>query len=190
MKTKKITNNVWQIMVGVKPSSKIYLITKPEPILIDLGNRANSDLLVKALDLIGFKKEEIKKVIFTHFHYDHTGNPSLFKNAEFFASEDEIISFRFSPKKTTIKNWEELEKIKLKKIPDKIDDLKVIQTPGHTRGSICLYYEKEKVLFSGDTLFDGGIIGRTDLPTSRPSKMKDSLLKLANYDYKILCPGH
>jgi len=49
---------------------------------------------------------------------------------------------------------------------------------------------KEKILFSGDTIFHRGTIGRTDLPTSLPKEMDKSLKKLAKYKYDILCPGH
>ena len=45
------------------------------------------------------------------------------------------------------------------------------------------------VLFSGDTLFHNGI-GRTDLPKSVPEKMNESLKKLRNLKFEILCPGH
>jgi hydroxyacylglutathione hydrolase len=68
--------------------------------------------------------------------------------------------------------------------------LKIIETPGHTRGSICIWYEKEKILFSGDTLFHNNLVGRTDLPTSSPADLKKSLDKLQSYKYAILCPGH
>jgi len=190
MNIKKITDNIWRLKVDISTSSNVYLIKKPEPTLIDLGNRLNIDLTIKLLGLLKYQPEDIKKIIFTHLHYDHIGEPSKFKNAKFYASKEEIISFKFSPKKTTIKNWDEIYKIQLTVLKEEIDDLDVIETPGHTRGSICLLHKKDKVLFSGDTLFKGGGIGRTDLPTSMPKKMKESLLKLAEIEYDILCPGH
>ena len=70
-------------------------------------------------------------------------------------------------------------------------ELKVIYTPGHTIGSISLYCEQEKMLFSGDTLFRGSW-GRTDLPTSSIEQIMDSitnkLLKLP--EDTIVYPGH
>ena len=80
--------------------------------------------------------------------------------------------------------------IKIESIENfKINSIKIMQLPGHTRGSIGFYMPKEKILFSGDTLFDEGI-GRTDLPPSNANKMEDSLKKLKNLDYEILCAGH
>ena len=66
----------------------------------------------------------------------------------------------------------------------------MIETPGHSRGGICLWFPKEKILFSGDTLFEKGIIGRTDIPGSNASDMRESLQKLTRLDFKTLCPGH
>ncbi|KKS98536.1 MAG: metallo-beta-lactamase family protein [Candidatus Gottesmanbacteria bacterium GW2011_GWA2_43_14] len=53
--------------------------------------------------------------------------------------------------------------------------IRVIGTPGHTPGSVCLYLEKEKCLISGDTLFAGGGVGRTDFSYSSPTDLAKSL---------------
>lgn len=55
-------------------------------------------------------------------------------------------------------------------------DILVIETPGHTPGSVCLYAEKEGILFSGDTLFFDGV-GRTDLPGGSDKKLRESIQK-------------
>ena len=68
---------------------------------------------------------------------------------------------------------------------------KVLETPGHTIGSCCYYIEKEKVLFSGDTLFCGSV-GRTDFPGGSASQIRDSLHRLlaALPDDTSVYPGH
>ena len=53
-------------------------------------------------------------------------------------------------------------------------DLVVLETPGHTPGSVCFYAEKEGILFSGDTLFFDGV-GRTDLPGGSEKKLRESI---------------
>jgi len=55
-------------------------------------------------------------------------------------------------------------------------DLVVLETPGHTPGSVCLYAEKEGILFSGDTLFFDGV-GRSDLPGGSEKKLRESIQK-------------
>lgn len=66
----------------------------------------------------------------------------------------------------------------------------IIPTPGHTKGSICLYWEKEKVLLSGDTLFRMGY-GRTDLPGGNMGQLIDSLERLFNLPAEVrVYPGH
>ena len=67
----------------------------------------------------------------------------------------------------------------------------VLQTPGHTEGSICLYFPTEKKLIAGDTLFAGSI-GRTDLPGGSYPKILRSLhdTVLALPDDTVVIPGH
>jgi glyoxylase-like metal-dependent hydrolase (beta-lactamase superfamily II) len=67
----------------------------------------------------------------------------------------------------------------------------ILHTPGHTEGSICLYFPAEKTLLAGDTLFAGSI-GRTDLPGGSMQKILRSLhgTVLALPDETIVVPGH
>ena len=67
----------------------------------------------------------------------------------------------------------------------------VIHTPGHTEGSICLYFPAQQKLIAGDTLFAGSI-GRTDLPGGSFEKIIRSLHDkvLALPDVTIVVPGH
>lgn len=67
----------------------------------------------------------------------------------------------------------------------------ILHTPGHTEGSICLYFPVEKKLIAGDTLFAGSI-GRTDLPGGSTPKIMRSLHEtvLALPDETVVVPGH
>ncbi|MDP2750850.1 MAG: MBL fold metallo-hydrolase [Nanoarchaeota archaeon] len=205
----KLTDSVWKF----SGESNVYLIElgeNKEKILIDTGDRKDRDLLIKSLKENGILPEDINIVIMTHLHYDHLGNIDLLKNAKIYASSKEIKCLKENPI-GTILNKELTEKITtriknkeltiedadlLNQTKNETDDtvettpsLKIINTPGHTKGSICIYLEKEKILFSGDTLFNG-CHGRTDLPTSIAKEMEKSLKRLLKYDYTILCPGH
>ncbi len=67
---------------------------------------------------------------------------------------------------------------------------KVIETKGHTEGSVCYLLNKENALFSGDTLFKNSI-GRCDLPTGSIKDMRISLEKLSKLDANLnVYPGH
>lgn len=190
MGVKEIAEDVWIFPKGPGLSCNVYFL-KGKLTLIDLGYYGNHKLLVQRLQSLGVDAKEIKRIIFTHLHFDHVGKPSIFVNAKFYASKEAVDDFKrlgyFSVFK--LKSLGELKKLKFSSLTG-IKDLKIIKTPGHTRGAICLWDEKRKILFSGDTLFHNGIIGRTDLPDSAPDKMQASLDKLKRYPYKILCSGH
>ena len=68
---------------------------------------------------------------------------------------------------------------------------KILATPGHTKGSCCYYFENDKILLSGDTLFQESV-GRTDLPTGSMSALvrsvREKLMPLPE-DVKVY-PGH
>jgi glyoxylase-like metal-dependent hydrolase (beta-lactamase superfamily II) len=68
--------------------------------------------------------------------------------------------------------------------------LRVLETPGHSLGSLCLYEEKEKVLFSGDTVFPDGNIGRTDMFGGNTPELVRSIERLTALDVETMYPGH
>jgi len=181
----KISNNIWKI----KADSNVYFLDFKEKIIIDSGRRSNRAILEQFLKPI-IEFDKITKVFFTHLHYDHIGNFDLFQNANFFASAQSIKDFKENPM-NEILDKEMIQKFKVELEPLKdMFGLKIIETPGHTRGSLCIWYEKEKILFSGDTIFGKNRVGRTDLPTSSPEDLPKSLAKLVDYPFKILCSGH
>lgn len=69
-------------------------------------------------------------------------------------------------------------------------NLKIIHTPGHSPGSICIYEPESKVLFSGDTIFADGGIGRTDFYNGSPKDLINSIKKLAKMKINAIYPGH
>ncbi len=173
-------------------SSNLFYLSEFKT-LIDAGDRLDrEEILFDSLSV--FEPSEVNQVIFTHLHYDHIGNFDLFTKANFFASGKEIKALKenregtiFDLSLSKIFNCK-IKNISAIKLP--FDRFLILETPGHTIGSLCILDKQEKILFSGDTLFNNGGIGRTDLPTSTPILMKQSLQKLKAIDYKVLCPGH
>ena len=190
MKALRISDSVWKI----NANSNLYFLELDEPIIIDTGDRRYRSEVINALSAI-VNIGIIRRVLLTHLHYDHIGNFDIFPNAEFFASISSVKDFKKNPYNTVLD--ESLvgllkeKNISFKPYP-KIRGLKFIHTPGHTRGSICIYYEKERIMFTGDTIFGGNSVGRTDLPTSEPCQLHNSIIKItkSKYKYRILAPGH
>ncbi len=180
----KISDDVWKINVD----SNVYFVDSEEKIIIDCGPPGAGDIikneLSKKIDL-----DSVEKVIFTHLHYDHIANFDLFGNAKFYASLKEVEFYR-NNKLHAILNPEVADRFNVELHPlSSLPGFLIIETPGHTKGSMCLFYKKDGVLFSGDTLFFNGH-GRIDFPGAVPDKMKESLEKLGKTDYEILAPGH
>jgi|SRR3989338_13977 len=129
---------------------------------------------------------KITKIILTHYHYDHAQKVNELADrtkAEIYFHEDESQFL-----KTAINN-EKSSKLKNNDIINvEKTKIKVIHTPGHTPGSICLLAEDK--LITGDTLFVSAI-GRTDLPGGDAIKLFESLQKLKKLDDNIkIYPGH
>jgi len=164
-----------------------------EAIVIDPGDDAE-----KIIDAIEADKLKPILIINTHAHPDHVGaNLEISKRYNIAAAVGEKDY-------QLIKGWgnyfEEFSGMKIenlhlqKKLKDgdmiKVGELefRVIETPGHSKGSICLL--GEGVLFSGDTLFAGDT-GRTDIPGGSNEEMASSIEKLMDLPPETkVYPGH
>ena len=167
-----------RLIVGRLETNCYLVISDKELAVIDPG-----DEIKKVLAAI--RKENItpKFIINTHYHFDHTyysleikkiiGGKVLFHRAE-----QDYIDFKAD------QLLDDGDKVKIGKII-----LKVIYTPGHTSGSICLL--GDNFIFTGDTLFENGC-GRTDLPGGSDKAMQKSLKKLAKIIKlgMVIYPGH
>jgi len=184
-------SEIYKDVYKIIGESNLYFLKK-ENILIDTGYPTDELMIRQDLSKV-IPLEEVKTVIFTHMHYDHVGNFHLFQNASFYASKESVISLKEDKYKAILlkplaDNFDiEVKEISSLGLPDYLE---VIDTPGHSKGSICIFDKKRKILFSGDTLFFRDNIGRMDLPFSSPKEMKSSLKTLSSLKYDILCPGH
>jgi hydroxyacylglutathione hydrolase len=159
-----------------------------EAVIIDPGLDVSSEAQ-PILDYIEAAKLKIKFIINTHGHPDHVKGDAVFQKKfsvpicihplDAYFLED-IETDDDAPANVM------LEEGSLVKFGN--ETLKVLHTPGHTRGSICLV--SEHLVFTGDTLFAGGI-GRTDFPEGSLSDMTHSLRKLEGLpDSLLVYPGH
>jgi len=168
---KNIKKNIWQLYFK-RFGSCIYIIKiKNKIILIDTGSLLTKSELKKDLENLKIDSKKVNIVVLTHNHWDHTGGISLFKNAKVYGDKKDF-------KRKSIINTSKLN----------IKEFKIIFTPGHTKGSLCILYDD--VLFSGDTIFNKGYVGRTDLPGGDYKQLQESIKHLSKIKYKTLLPGH
>ncbi len=162
--------------------SNMYVYGKK--ILIDTGH--SPGYARKIVDHLKEYKIELKNVILTHIHPDHSSNVDMFQS-EFNTKVcvHEKIARKFSKYTDNLIILKEGDFVKA----DNGLQLQVIHTPGHSSGGICLYDEKHKILFSGDTVFSHGNIGRTDIGGDI-NQLINSIEKLLKLDVEYLCPGH
>ncbi len=167
-----------------------YLIDGPFKILIDPGHQHLFGELQNLLGSISIRPEDIDLIIGTHIHPDHIeagqsfstlstmvtiheGEYQYFQEAASYWSHD--LKLDFLLREGTLKAGG--------------IELEVIHTPGHSPGSICLYWPSRKALFAGDVVFAGGV-GRTDLPGGNGDQLKQSIGRLSSLDMELLLPGH
>ena len=195
----KIVNNIhafiWQSMTANNCNS--YFIDGPKRILIDPGHRAMFDHVEKGLKDLGLAVADIDLIICTHGHPDHLEAVQMFKGSNTLFTLHEIewqwIDTVGRPMGAAL--GIDIDAIKPDFFLQEGDlsladiEMQVIHTPGHSPGSVCLYWSDQKVLFTGDVVFKEGL-GRTDLPGGDGAKLKASIKRLAELDVEWLLSGH
>ncbi|MCL1811320.1 MAG: MBL fold metallo-hydrolase [Methanomassiliicoccaceae archaeon] len=189
---------VHQVGSGASYGSNIYLVVGSRTALIDTGVSSESGRNIARIK-DALKGRDLDMIILTHFHADHTGG--LIDMADEFGSEafagagDAPYIMSGDPAYTLSDMFGGPGPADVTELMDGdvIDlgehRLRVINTPGHTCGGICLYDEVTGALFSGDTVFGYGV-GRTDFPSGSARELIASLRKLSEMDVKMLYPGH
>lgn len=167
-----------------------------EAIVIDPGD--NIDQVMAIVERHGLA---VKQIVITHAHIDHVGGAMKLKQrtgAPILLNQNDGALLKMLDMQAI---WVGMPSPGAVSIDQSIRDADVIRagnleatvmhTPGHTEGSVCLYFPAERKLIAGDTLFAGSI-GRTDLPGGSTEKIMQSLHTkvLALPDETIVVPGH
>jgi hydroxyacylglutathione hydrolase len=195
----KIVNNVhafiWQSMTA--NNCNAYFIDGPTRVLIDPGHRALFEHVERGLLDLELKPDDIDLIICTHAHPDHLEAVQLFKqkSALFTLHETEWHWATTVGKQMSAALGLDIEALSpdffLKEGELSLDglEMQVFLTPGHSPGSVCLYWPMQKALFSGDLIFKEGL-GRTDLPGGDGAKIKESIKRMSQLDVELLLSGH
>ena len=187
-------------IMGEGFDANIFFIEAEKPILIDAGTGWNTAKAVRTIEQ-RIDPKEIDSIILTHRHVDHVGGASELSHicqAQLYASVEEAAPLIQGDKATTGANMFSIPLDKLDvsvlKYGEFVDlgdaKLKIIHTPGHTIGSISLYHEETKSLFSGDTVFADGGVGRWDFETGSYRQLLASIEMLRDMEPRNLYPGH
>ena len=172
-----------------------YLIDGPARVLIDPGHLHLFEHVASNLRQLGLELSDIDLVLVTHGHPDHFEAAKLFKDlpAKFALSAEDWRMIeemgKYMGPAFDLEAYRPDFFLDSGNLTVKGVELEVIRSPGHSRGSVTLYWPKEKALFSGDVLFRDGL-GRTDLPGGNGATLKESIRGLEPLDAEWLLPGH
>jgi glyoxylase-like metal-dependent hydrolase (beta-lactamase superfamily II) len=167
-------------------------------VLIDTGINTNALIaeIEKNIDI-----HDLEYIILTHCHYDHSASAEAIakkSGARIAIHKNDVEGLHHNEASAAAAFDSKAPSF----VPDVLLDegesisigngehLQIIHTPGHTPGGICLYEPLSKSLFSGDTVFPQGSIGRTDFIGGNSAKISESIQKLTQLDVRTMYPGH
>ncbi|MCF2136081.1 MAG: MBL fold metallo-hydrolase [Candidatus Thorarchaeota archaeon] len=183
-------------------SNIVFIDTEEFKILVDTGTGRNADQIDRELQQVGCSFKDITDIILTHSHIDHIGGvPSILQHGDphiyLHQKEADMINSGDMTLTLGASFGVDLPPLKID-MPMKEGDvldfgevkLKVLHTPGHSIGSVCLQEERLGVLLTGDTMFPGGSFGRVDFPTGSMKQLVASLKRISDLDFEIALAGH
>lgn len=166
------------------------------PLMVDPGHMHLFRHVIEGMARDGKSVDSVKCVLCTHAHPDHIEAIDRFEaNVISGIGKIEYEYLNNGGKELFLASGCQITKTPFKiflkpgtiKIGDKT--FIVFPSPGHSPGSICLYWEEKEVLISGDTIFYMGV-GRTDLPGGNMEELAYSIKMLSRLSVECLIPGH
>lgn len=194
----KVTDDVYAL--NSTKGNYSYVILGEEIILIDTGRPGQGKGILNDLKSMDIKLQDIKHILITHHDVDHVGSAAFLQQAteaKIWASKEDIPYIRGEKNREGIKRFislimriKEPENISSYPKDQKIMDIEVIATPGHTPGHVCLLYNN--VLFVGDLCrtSKGKVSPMKSFMNWNDSILKESIAKIDNYDFEWICPAH
>jgi len=187
-----VTRDIFKIKIKlpIHPhKSNVYLLVGDEGYLLaDTGYEKKESVatILRSIRELGLNIKDLKYIINTHSHPDHVGgNRRLKQESGAKIAIHKLEALRIKPTgEITLK---EGDKIELNPIR-----LEVVHTPGHSPGHICLYYEKERLMFSGDHIIEGSPSGTVYVgpPDGNVETYLNSVKKISNLKIDTILPGH
>ncbi|MGM0427060.1 MAG: MBL fold metallo-hydrolase [Thermodesulfobacteriota bacterium] len=200
------------------PDAHVYVMGRPSSedlSLVDAGLMGKGAYKIQAIQKLGIRLTDIKRIIMTHTHLDHIGClgeiMEAIPHAELWVHTAEAEPLEAGDERTVygmemFKSMCQMQyglkpgAFQFRVVDRKLEggetlDMggmtwEVLHVPGHSAGSIALYNSTDQILIPGDTVYADYAIGRFDLHGADGAQLKASLMTLAELDVQVLLPGH